>query len=85
MRPCEIPTTCRECDRPTTYCDSVPDPANSRQGDYPAYKFVPLCFLHAVDRRSEHTSRVEPTILSQGVARLDRGRASGECGGACGV
>lgn len=77
-----VPLKCRDCDGPTEYCDSVPDP--NKQGanlNECGYSLAPLCWLHAAYRREAATSRVEYVIRceSQNLARIDRGRASGDC------
>lgn len=83
-----LPTTCHYCSGATTACDSVPDA--SIPGCTPAeagYRVVPLCWLHAAERRRVATARVRDAIIcpTQGIARVDYGRAGGdvvcpECG-----
>lgn len=87
MKPCEVSLKCELCDSPSEYVDSVP---NSQQGANHAgesgYRWQPLCWLHAGDRRFENTSRLSQILRceNQGLARLDRDRASGLCRCECG-
>lgn len=52
--------TCELCELPAVYTDSVPDPANSRQGEA-AYRVQYLCIAHAASRRLcvGNTARLE--------------------------
>lgn len=82
MRPAELTTTCEECGQTADYCDSVPDPskpgANSNEC---GYRHKPLCWCHAAERRRVNTSRIQDLIYceKQGLCRVDRGRAAGDC------
>lgn len=80
MRPAELSPNCELCGQPADYCDSVPDAGSD--GNHPSeagYRLTPLCWIHAVERRGVSTSRIREILRceSQGIARLDRGRASG--------
>lgn len=75
----EVLPTCEICGKEAAYCDSVPDP--TKQGvnlNECGYRLQPLCWIHAADRRSVSTSRIEQAIVCGDVARLFRGRVSGE-------
>ena len=82
MKPCEMSIWCHRCTRMADYCESVPD--SSAPGVNPGecgYKWVPLCWLCAVERREVATSRVSEALICEKdeVLRLDRGRCSGLC------
>lgn len=75
-----MPGVCEHCGGEAAYCDSVPDA--TVQGRTPSecgYRYQPLCWLCAVDRRQVATSRVEPIVVVDGVGYLDRERCSGDC------
>lgn len=73
MKPCEIPLTCCNCPEPVYMADSVPDGEGG-------YWWKGYCFIHAIERRQVATSRLTEVLLcqSQGVARIDYGRAGGD-------
>lgn len=78
----EVPLKCRDCDEPAEYADSCPDP--DKQGsnlNECGYTWRAFCRLHAAYRREHNTSRVTPILRceSQGLGRLDGGRAGGDC------
>ena len=82
MRPAEVKLACEHCGQPAEYCDSIPDPAV--RGLHPSecgYRLQPLCWIHAVERREVNTSRVSQILRceKQGIGRLDRDRAGGDC------
>lgn len=82
MRPAEMALACETCGLPADYYDSVPDAGV--QGLTPAeagYRLKPLCWLCAVARSIVTTSRLDLVLRceSQGIARVDGGRAGGDC------
>jgi hypothetical protein len=75
----EMLPMCEICGEKAAYCDSVPDP--TKQGinlNECGYRLQPLCWIHAADRRSVSTSRIEQVTVCGDIARVFRGMASGE-------
>jgi hypothetical protein len=74
--------TCEHCSWPTSYAESVPDAATP--GTSPGecgYRMAALCWLHAAERRQVATARLYDALVcpSEHLARVDRGRAGGDC------
>lgn len=64
--------TCELCGRVASFTDSIPDanvPGVTRSEC--GYRMQHLCFIHGVNRKRVHTSRVEP---------LNRVKTCGTCG-----
>lgn len=85
MRPAEMSPWCEPCQdagrrTPADYCDSIPDASvPGRTPSECGYRLVPLCWIHAAERREVATSRVSEVLIDGGVARLDHDRAGGDC------
>ena len=82
LKPCEMSLKCELCSEDAYFCDLVPV-SGVKGANHPgenAYRFQPLCFLHGLDRKRENTARVSEILICfrQALARLDRGRVSGE-------
>lgn len=74
-----------ECGQPAEYCDSVPNPAAGsphRHHEF-HYRLMPLCWVHMIERKElvGNTARIEQLLRceKQGLGRLDRDRAGGDC------
>jgi hypothetical protein len=72
---------CEDCGCLAEYADSVPDASVSGHTPTEAgYRWKPLCWAHAVERRQVATSRVTPILVgADGVGHVDRDRAGGDC------
>lgn len=66
--------TCEYCSEETQYCDSIPC-ADSESG----YRIIPLCWLHAQERKQVATNRVCEAIVYRDEAYMDLGYASKDC------